>query len=106
MEELVVVLKSYNRIFSECNIIVKLNGKNIAFSYPNGDVGDREVKAVENAGYKIAFTTKPTVIDTTNPGNMPLIPRKSINTLRGKYENLAKIIGIWQKALPKPEPNV
>lgn len=68
-----------------------------AFSYPNGDVGDREVESVEKAGYKIAFTTKPTVIDTTNPGNLFLIPRKAINTNGGKYENLAKIIGVWQK---------
>ena len=73
-------------------------GKEVfAFSYPNGDVGEREIKAVENTGYKIAFTTKPTLIDTTNPENMFLIPRKAINTLGGKYENLAKIIGIWQK---------
>ena len=73
-------------------------GKEVfAFSYPNGDVGDREVKAVEKAGYRIAFTTKPTAINTTNPGNMFLIPRKAINTNGGKYENLAKVIGIWQK---------
>ena len=69
----------------------------IAFSYPNGDVGDREVVAVENAGYKIAFTTKSTAINTAEPGSMFLIPRKAINTLGGKYENLAKIIGFWQK---------
>ena len=70
-----------------------------AFSYPNGDVDDREVKAAENAGYRIAFTTKPTVIDTTNPGNMFLIPRKAVNTFGGKYENFAKIIGFWQKII-------
>lgn len=68
-----------------------------AFSYPNGDVGDREVNAVEKAGYKIAFTTKAHKIVTTSPGNLYLIPRKAINTLGGKYENLAKIIGVWQK---------
>lgn len=69
----------------------------IAFSYPNGDFGEREVIAVENAGYKIAFTTKAHKIVTTSPGNLYLIPRKAINTLGGKYENLAKIIGVWQK---------
>ena len=69
----------------------------LAFSYPNGDFGEREVKAVENAGYKIAFTTKAKAIDTTSPGNIFLIPRKAINTYGGKYENLAKIIGVWQK---------
>ena len=62
-----------------------------------GDFGEREVKAVENAGYKIAFTTKAKAIDTTSPGNIFLIPRKAINTYGGKYENLAKIIGVWQK---------
>lgn len=69
----------------------------IAFSYPNGDFGEREIKAVENAGYKIAFTTKAQKIDTTSLDNIYLVPRKAINTLGGKYENLAKIIGVWQK---------
>lgn len=73
-------------------------GENIiAFSYPNGDFSEREIKAVENAGYKIAFTTKAHRIDTTSLGNLYLIPRKAINTLGGKYENLAKVIGVWQK---------
>lgn len=75
----------------------KIGEKLIAFSYPNGDFSDREVKAVEKAGYKIAFTTNPAAIDTTNPGNLFLIPRKAINTFGGKYENIAKIIGVWQK---------
>lgn len=67
-----------------------------AFSYPNGDFGNREVKAVENAGYKIAFTTKATKINTANIKNLLLVPRKAINTYGGKYENLAKVIGTWQ----------
>ena len=73
-------------------------GKEVfAFSYPNGDVGEREIKAVENSGYKIAFTTKDCKINTTSLDNLYLVSRKAINTLGGKYENFAKIIGIWQK---------
>ena len=68
----------------------------IAFSYPNGDFGKREVECVKNAGYKIAFTTKPDIINTTEVEDLLLVPRRAINTNGGMYENLAKILGIWQ----------
>ena len=72
-----------------------------AFSYPNGDFGEREVKAVKNAGYKIAFTTKANKISATDIENLLLVPRKAINTNGGKYENLSKITGTWQYFLGK-----
>lgn len=68
-----------------------------AFSYPNGGFGLREVKAVKNAGYKIAFTTKPDILDTTTVDDILLVPRRSINSLDSLYVNLARIKGIWQK---------
>lgn len=71
-----------------------------AFSYPNGDFGKREIEAVKDAGYTIAFTTKS---DYINIGNIDLfrVPRMAINTNGGYYENLSKIIGAWQRVIKK-----
>lgn len=74
----------------------KLKKEVIAFSYPNGNVGMREMEAVKKAGYKIAFTTQPINIDIGKT-NIFLVPRRAMNTYGGKYENIAKILGIWQK---------
>lgn len=68
----------------------------IAISYPNGNFGVREVTAVKNAGYKIAFTTEPKQVDVKNI-DIYLVPRIAINTYGGKYENISKIYRIWQK---------
>lgn len=75
-----------------------INNEVIAFSYPNGDVGVREVDALKSAGYKYAFTTKSDEFDI-NRLNPYLIPRMAMNTHGSKYENISKILGIWQKIL-------
>jgi peptidoglycan/xylan/chitin deacetylase (PgdA/CDA1 family) len=65
-----------------------------AFSYPNGSFGNREIEAVKAAGYTCAFTTKQSHPTLTE--NLFLIPRMCLNTNGGMYENLAKILGVWQ----------
>lgn len=78
------------------NYLEKISGKEIiAFSYPNGSLGEREIKAVKTAGYKMAFTTVAKHVDVQSD-SLYLIPRMAMNTYGGYYENLAKIIGIWQ----------
>ena len=76
----------------------KTKGDVIAFSYPNGDVGDREKNAVKKAGYKLAFTTQAHNIGLDTIDEF-LIPRMAMNTWGGKYENFSKILGIWQKII-------
>ncbi|WP_336515904.1 polysaccharide deacetylase family protein [Pollutibacter soli] len=69
------------------------------FAYPNGDYNKNTLVLLKKLNYKMAFTTKPGRID---PGSVdPLqIPRYSINDEGGKYENLAKASGAWQRFLP------
>ena len=64
------------------------------FSYPNGNVGPREIEELKNAGYKYAFTIQPEqfVLSEVDPF---LLPRMCMNTNGGKYENLTKLLGIW-----------
>lgn len=74
----------------------KTDKKIIAFSYPNGNVSEREKLAVIEAGYRLAFTTEPDSFDFSDVDRF-LIPRRAMNTYGGKYENIAKALGIWQK---------
>lgn len=64
------------------------------FSYPNGNVGQREIDALKEAGYRYAFTTKADAFDVEKY-NPYLLPRMAMNTNGGKYDNLAKLTGIW-----------
>lgn len=66
------------------------------FSYPNGNVGQREIDALKDAGYRYAFTTKADAFNLDNY-NPYLLPRMAMNTHGGKYDNLAKLTGIWYR---------
>lgn len=77
-----------------------INQKIEAFSYPNGDFGNREIVAVKRAGYKMAFTTQHLHVNVGQT-NLYRIPRMAMNTNGGYYENLSKILGIWQGILKK-----
>ncbi len=70
------------------------------FSYPNGNVGQREICALKKARYQYAFTTDSETFDVEHV-NPYLLPRMAINTRGGKFENLAKITGIWYKVMRK-----
>lgn len=69
------------------------------FSYPNGNVGQREIEALKKAGYRFAFTTEALPFDVEHH-NPYLLPRMAMNMNGGKYDNLAKLVGIWYKLFP------
>ena len=75
----------------------ELTGDTIdVFSYPNGNVGQREIDALKKAGYRYAFTTEALDFDVENYQPY-LLPRMAMNMHGGKYDNLAKLTGIWYK---------
>lgn len=69
------------------------------FSYPNGNVGQREIEALKKTGYRFAFTTQALPFDVGNL-NPYLLPRMAMNVHGGKYDNLAKLTGVWYKLFP------
>ncbi len=69
------------------------------FSYPNGNVGQREIEALKKTGYRFAFTTEALPFDVEN-SDPYLLPRMAMNMHGGKYDNLAKLVGIWYKLFP------
>jgi peptidoglycan/xylan/chitin deacetylase (PgdA/CDA1 family) len=66
-----------------------------ALSFPNGDYNERDLFFLKITGYKMAFTTKPNFVDEHS--NTLEIPRFSVNDEGGKYENIAKMFGLWQR---------
>ncbi|MFQ6928453.1 MAG: polysaccharide deacetylase family protein [Parabacteroides merdae] len=91
---------SYELNSSKAYLENLLHHKIEAFSYPNGNFSNREIEAVKKAGYKMAFTTEYTPIQI-NHTNLYRIPRMAMNTCGGYYENLSKILGIWQSILKR-----
>ena len=91
---------SYELNSSKAYLENLLHHKIEAFSYPNGNFSNREIEAVKKAGYKMAFTTEYIPIQI-NHTNLYRIPHMAMNTYGGYYENLSKILGIWQDILKK-----
>jgi len=65
-------------------------------AYPNGDYDENTIEIAQKCGYKLCFTTVPGRVNTLNV-NPLLIPRYSIYDRGGYFENISKILGIWQK---------
>lgn len=76
-----------------------LLGKTIdVFSFPNGNVGQREIDVLKEAGYRYAFTTQANSFSVEDY-NPYLLPRNAMNNRGGKYDNLAKLTGIWYRLM-------
>lgn len=65
-------------------------------AYPNGDYDEAVIKIARECGYTLGFTTNPGRIDVENV-NPFVIPRNALYDNGGYYENISKILGIWQK---------
>lgn len=68
-----------------------------SFSYPNGDFSGREVEIVKNAGYKIAFGTKPFYLKMEHKDQLFTLPRFEILDNVSFSENLCRMTGVWFK---------
>lgn len=87
----------YSELKESKRILEEITGATVdVFSYPNGDVGSREIKALIETGYKYAFTTKGDQFKMSEVNHL-LLPRMAMNTNGGKYDNLAKLTGIWYR---------
>jgi len=66
-----------------------------SFAYPNGDYDERDFEFLKINDYKMAFTTSPNLMKE-NIGVYE-IPRVSINSKGGKYENISRLLGLWHQ---------
>jgi peptidoglycan/xylan/chitin deacetylase (PgdA/CDA1 family) len=83
--------------YSESKKILEswLNTEINSFVYPNGDYDERDFEFLRKNGYKMAFTTSPNL--TKENIGVYEIPRVSINTMGGKYENISRMLGLWHQ---------
>ena len=72
-----------------------LNTEIKSFAYPNGDYDERDLELLSENNYQIAFTTNP-ALETDDLGIYE-VPRVSINTKGGKYENISRMLGLWHQ---------
>lgn len=66
-----------------------------SFSFPNGDYNQRDLGLLKKYNYKMAFTVNPELNSTFISEFQ--IPRVSINSNGGKYENIARTLRVWHK---------
>ena len=81
-----------------------LNQDIVYLSYPNGNYNDDTIRIAMENGYRLCFTTNIGKIDVKNV-NPYIIPRNSLYDNGGYFENISKIIGIWQKYIPSNNMN-
>src|SRR5690606_17409355 len=77
-------------------------GKSVdAFAYPNGSFGQREVEAVQRAGYAVAFTVEQRHAHSS--GENPFrLPRFALQNEGPHIENLCRVVGVW--CIPQMRP--
>ncbi len=68
-----------------------------SFAYPNGDHSEREVAMVEDAGYRLAFTTKPYYMTADNIQQKYRLPRFEVLNDVSFAENICRMSGVWFK---------
>jgi peptidoglycan/xylan/chitin deacetylase (PgdA/CDA1 family) len=73
-------------------------------AYPNGDYDENTVEIAKRCGYKLGFTINPGLIDIKN-GNPFMLPRNALYEKGGYFENISKILGIWQKVFNRSMTN-
>lgn len=69
-------------------------------AYPNGDFNGDTLRLTKETGYKLGFTVIPGRIDAREVRPYE-IPRNTIDDHRGYYENLCKVVGVWQTVKDK-----
>lgn len=80
-------------------ILSQLLNKNIEYlAFPNGDYNEDTLNFTKQCGYKMAFTINPGRIDVENVDPYT-IPRNALYDRGGYYENISKILGVWQKLI-------
>ncbi|WP_418892370.1 polysaccharide deacetylase family protein [Limibacterium fermenti] len=69
-----------------------------SLAYPNGDYNDDVIEECKRAGYIMAFTTEQRLLDIEKD-SLYKLPRYSVPNEFGKYESIARALGLWNKFL-------
>lgn len=71
------------------------------FAYPNGDFGDREMRALVDSGFRLAFTSEPRQITVDDFKNTYCLPRFGLLEGASLAENICRMTGVWKPLMLK-----
>lgn len=72
-----------------------------AIAYPNGNYNDEVIATCRKAGFKMAFTTEEGRYIDIQQANPMTLPRNCVPNAYGKWESIARALGLWQKVFKK-----
>ena len=85
-----------------CGTLQEWIGTDIrVMAYPNGDFNDEVISVSKRAGFDLAFTTKEGKYIDVRYSDPMRLPRNCVPNSYGKYENIARALGVWQKFFKK-----
>ncbi|WP_435084967.1 polysaccharide deacetylase family protein [Petrimonas sulfuriphila] len=67
-----------------------------SFAYPNGDYNGEIIRKCRKNGYEMAFTTEQRLLDIEKD-SLYTLPRYCVPDKFGKYESIARALGMWSK---------
>lgn len=70
-------------------------------AYPNGDFNDEVITICKKAGFELAFTTMEGEYVDIRHADFMRLPRNCVPNAYGKYESIARALGVWQKVFKK-----
>jgi poly-beta-1,6-N-acetyl-D-glucosamine N-deacetylase len=73
----------------------------IAFAYPNGDFGEREVQLLEKFDFMLGFANDPNYLTKDRLKNIFTIPRLGFREGASRAENICRICGVWKMNLSR-----
>ncbi|MBX0332363.1 polysaccharide deacetylase family protein [Pontibacter sp. HSC-14F20] len=92
----------YNELDVSKQKLEAWTGKEIKhFAYPNGDFSEREMRALNELGYKLAFSSEPRQIGIAELSNPYCLPRFGLLEGASLAENICRMTGVWKPLMLK-----
>lgn len=92
----------YNELHVSKQKLEAWTGKEIKyFAYPNGDFGEREMRALSELGYKLAFSSEPRQTSRADLRNTYCLPRFGLLEGASLAENICRMTGVWKPLMLK-----
>ena len=89
--------QAYSEIEASKHQLQTWTGKSVDyFAYPNGDYTEREVRMLEELGYKLAFTVRPSYISPAQLNLRYELPRFEVIENAPFAETICRMVGVWE----------
>ncbi|WP_071530915.1 polysaccharide deacetylase family protein [Pontibacter sp. BAB1700] len=92
------------QVYQELNISKRkleswINKEVAYFAYPNGNYGTREVQALKDSGYKLAFSNVPQYLTRQKLIHVFELPRIGLLEGASLAENICRMVGVWHPTI-------